>query len=148
MFLTYGNVVDLEHRGFRIDYEENALQLNNGVTPDSGIVFSEIARMAGVAYTDWSWSPLLADFDNDGLKDLFVSNGYPKGSTTPITRSPSSPRSARRTAAARWSCWTSCRPTACRITCSGTTVTSRSATAARRGALISRGSPTARPTPI
>src|SRR5882762_9363392 len=79
MFLTYGNVVDLEHRGFRIDYEENALQLNNGVTPDSGIVFSEIARMAGVAYTDWSWSPLLADFDNDGLKDLFVSNGYPKG---------------------------------------------------------------------
>jgi len=79
MFLTYGNVVDLEHRGFRIDYEENALQLNNGVTPDSGVVFSEIARMAGVAYTDWSWSPLLADFDNDGLKDLFVSNGYPKG---------------------------------------------------------------------
>src|SRR6266487_775646 len=78
MFLTYGNVVDLQHRGFRTDYEMNALQLNNG-GPDTAIVFSEIARMAGVAYTDWSWSPLFADFDNDGLKDLFVSNGYPKG---------------------------------------------------------------------
>ena len=79
MFLTYGNVVDLQHRGFRTDYEENALQLNNGLGGDSGVMFSEIARMAGVAYTDWSWSPLFADFDNDGLKDLFISNGYPKG---------------------------------------------------------------------
>ena len=34
--------------------------------------------LAGVHATDWSWSPLLADFDNDGLKDLFVSNGIPK----------------------------------------------------------------------
>ena len=35
-------------------------------------------RLAGVAATDWSWSALFADFDNDGYKDIFISNGYPK----------------------------------------------------------------------
>ena len=38
--------------------------------------FTEIGRMAGVAFTDWSWAPLLADFDNDGFKDALVTNGY------------------------------------------------------------------------
>ena len=36
------------------------------------------ARLAGVAHTDWSWSALFADFDNDGRKDIFIGNGYPK----------------------------------------------------------------------
>jgi hypothetical protein len=40
--------------------------------------FSEIACMAGVDATEWSWSPLLVDLDNDGYQDLFVSNGYYK----------------------------------------------------------------------
>ena len=40
--------------------------------------FSEIGLYAGIAATDWSWSPLWVDFDNDGIKDLFISNGIPK----------------------------------------------------------------------
>ena len=77
-FTTYGSVQDLRGRGFRTDYSANALQLNNGTTQDDNVVFSDIAALAGVAATDWSWSPLFADFDNDGNKDLFIGNGYPK----------------------------------------------------------------------
>lgn len=56
--------------GFHYQYMFNALQLNNGNNS-----FSEIAHLAGISNTDWSWTPLLADFDNDGWKDLFVTNG-------------------------------------------------------------------------
>lgn len=56
--------------GRHYQYMQNTLQLNNG----NG-TFSEVAELANVAFTDWSWAPLFADFDNDGLKDLFVSNG-------------------------------------------------------------------------
>src|SRR5256714_7862566 len=71
-YLTYGRRLDERGRGFRNDYDANALQLNNGG------VFSEIANYAGVAATGWSWSALFADFDNDGRKDLLITNGYPK----------------------------------------------------------------------
>src|SRR5207302_600597 len=77
-YLTYGGRLDLRRRGFRDAYDVNSLQLSNGVTPNGDVVFSDVARLAGVASTDWSWSALLGDFDNDGYKDIFVSNGYPK----------------------------------------------------------------------
>ena len=77
-FTTHGSMLSSRSRGFRDDFDVNSLQLNNGVTPGGDLVFSDIARMAGVAATDWSWSALFADFDNDGLKDIFIGNGYPK----------------------------------------------------------------------
>ena len=57
--------------GQQYQYMVNTLQLNNG----NG-TFSEIAQLAGIARTDWSWAPLLADLDNDGWKDLMVTNGF------------------------------------------------------------------------
>jgi hypothetical protein len=71
-------IQDYLRRGFRTDYQYNALQLNEGTGPDGHLVFGEIAELAGVATTNWSWSALFADFDNDGLKDVFIGNGYPK----------------------------------------------------------------------
>ena len=69
-----------EH-GFGKQQMRNTLQLNNG-NDCSGIpLFSEVGQLAGVSNTDWSWSPLLADFDNDGWKDLFISNGIFKDIT-------------------------------------------------------------------
>jgi hypothetical protein len=73
------NVADfygIEDLGLHRQYMYNALQLNNGVDPDTEVpVFSDIAQIAGVSSTDWSWAPLLFDMDNDGYRDLFVSNG-------------------------------------------------------------------------
>lgn len=77
-YTSYGTLQELRRRGFRDDYDVNVLQLNNGITSDGDVTFSDIAALAGVAATDWSWSPLFADFDNDGHKDLFIGNGYPK----------------------------------------------------------------------
>ncbi len=59
--------------GFYNQYSHNALHLNL-----EGKKFAEISLLTGISATDWSWSPLLADFDNDGRKDLFVANGIPR----------------------------------------------------------------------
>ena len=59
--------------GYQHQYTRNNLQLNNGTNS-----FSEVGLKAGVFASDWSWAPLWLDFDNDGQKDLFISNGIPK----------------------------------------------------------------------
>ena len=61
----------LAAQGQHYQYMSNTLQLNAG-----NYTYSEVAHLAGIAKTDWSWAPLLADFDNDGYKDLLVTNGY------------------------------------------------------------------------
>ncbi|WP_299129108.1 FG-GAP-like repeat-containing protein [uncultured Winogradskyella sp.] len=66
---------NLERVGFHYQFMQNALQLNSGYNHKGIPKFKDISRLAGVSSTDWSWAPLLADFNNDGFKDLFVSNG-------------------------------------------------------------------------
>ena len=61
----------MEKTGFYRQVMRNMLHLNNG----NG-TFSEIGRLTGVSSTDWSWAPLMADFDNDGWKDIYITNGY------------------------------------------------------------------------
>ena len=62
--------------GYYHQQMRNMLHLNMGEDPSGTLRFSEIGQMAGISNTDWSWSALFADLDNDGWKDLFVTNGY------------------------------------------------------------------------
>ena len=66
---------DVVNAGFHYQYMHNCMQLNSGVFQDGIPHFSNISRITGTSSTDWSWGPLFADFDNDGDKDLFVTNG-------------------------------------------------------------------------
>ncbi|KYP16256.1 MAG: hypothetical protein A1D16_20140 [Flavihumibacter sp. CACIAM 22H1] len=62
--------------GFHHQNMRNMLQLNQGNDPHGFPRFSEIGQLTGISTTDWSWSPLLVDFDNNGWKDIFITNGY------------------------------------------------------------------------
>ncbi len=66
---------DIVSLGGNYQYTFNVLQMNNGPDADGNLHFSEIGQMAGISNTDWSWSPLFADFDDNGYQDLFIANG-------------------------------------------------------------------------
>ncbi len=66
---------DIEDVNFKTQYMQNSLQLQTSLSKEGLPIFSEISRLAGISSTDWSWGPLFADFDNDGFKDIFISNG-------------------------------------------------------------------------
>jgi len=68
---NYEKVMLHVENGYHYQYKRNTLQLNQG----NGH-FSEIGQLANMAFTDWSWATLFADFDNDGFKDLLVCNGF------------------------------------------------------------------------
>ncbi|RYY32519.1 MAG: RNA-binding protein, partial [Sphingobacteriaceae bacterium] len=68
---NYESFALMQNQGLYNQYMRNMLQLNNG----DG-TFSEIGQLAGISNTDWSWCPLIADLDNDGYKDIFITNGY------------------------------------------------------------------------
>ncbi|MCI4667362.1 MAG: VCBS repeat-containing protein [Bacteroidia bacterium] len=68
----YNLIEEGQHR----QYMYNSLLINNGATKAEKLAqFSDIAQMTGISNTDWSWAPLLFDFDNDGWRDIFISNG-------------------------------------------------------------------------
>ncbi len=73
---------EMERRmGYEPSFMRNMLHLNNGVRHINDTLepfFSEIGQLAGISETDWSWSVLMADFDNDGFKDMHITNGMGK----------------------------------------------------------------------
>jgi hypothetical protein len=77
-YMFYVNDVkfDYEHQ-----YLRNMLQMHNGFLNGEMLPYSEVGQMAGIYHSEWSWSPLFADYDNDGDKDLLIANGYPKDLT-------------------------------------------------------------------
>lgn len=69
---------------YTLQYVRNTLQLGAGVVNTDSVntpVFSDFGYLAGVAETDWSWSPTMEDIDNDGLRDILITNGYPRDVT-------------------------------------------------------------------
>ena len=74
---SYQTYLNNEEFGYDYQYVRNMLHINNG----PGIPFSEVGIRAGIYQTDWSWAPLFADLDNDGFRDLVVTNGFPRDIT-------------------------------------------------------------------
>ncbi|ASV28874.1 VCBS repeat-containing protein [Maribacter cobaltidurans] len=74
---NYTNYVLNDRYNYEYQYSRNMLQKGNG----NGVPFSEVGLMSGVSKTDWSWSPLFADMNNDGHKDLLITNGFPRDIT-------------------------------------------------------------------
>lgn len=82
---NYSAYQNTKEFNYEYQYVRNTLQLNFG---NAGVadslqhpVFADIAYYANIAATDWSWAPLVADFDNDGFKDIIITNGFPKDVT-------------------------------------------------------------------
>jgi enediyne biosynthesis protein E4 len=78
-YLAYQNN---EEYHYNYQYPRNTLQVNQGVNPKDGKpVFSELGLQTGIAETDWSWTPMVTDFDNDGFRDIIITNGFPRDIT-------------------------------------------------------------------
>ncbi len=68
--------------GYEYQYGRNVMQVFQGMDPDTKLpVYGDMAFITGTQETEWSWTPLLADYDNDGDRDLFVTNGFPRDVT-------------------------------------------------------------------
>ncbi|MEL7423033.1 MAG: VCBS repeat-containing protein, partial [Bacteroidota bacterium] len=80
-FMNYDKYEYSLKAGYAPQFVRNTLQRHNGFLREEMLPFSDIGYQSGVYQTDWSWSPLFADYDNDGDQDLFVTNGYGKDIT-------------------------------------------------------------------
>jgi hypothetical protein len=77
----YDKFTRLDRMGYEPQFLRNMLQVHQGLNPDREPYFSEVGQYVNIYKTGWSWSALFADYDNDGLKDIFISNGFPKDLT-------------------------------------------------------------------
>ncbi len=76
---NYNHYLFTEQYKYQYQFVRNVFQVYQGVDPHTQLpLYSDIAFLAGVEATDWSWCPLLADLDNDGYRDLLITNGFPK----------------------------------------------------------------------
>jgi hypothetical protein len=83
---NYHTYQNSDYFGYQYQYVRNTLQLNQGpgLKQNDSIgdpIFSDVSFFAGMAETDWSWTPLVTDFDNDGYRDIVVTNGFPRDVT-------------------------------------------------------------------
>ena len=83
---SYQNFQNSDLYGYQYQYVRNTLQINQGprVNENDSVgdpIFSEVGFFAGIAETDWSWTPLVQDFDNDGYRDIIITNGFPRDVT-------------------------------------------------------------------
>ena len=76
--MNYTGYLTTKFNGYTSQYMHNTLQLNNGILNGEPIKSSEVGFLYGISSTDWSWAPLMVDFDNDGDKDIYITNGYIK----------------------------------------------------------------------
>ncbi len=83
---SYQTYQNSDYYSYQYQYVRNTVQLNEGPRVGAGDsvgdpVFSDVSFLAGLAETDWSWTPVVADFDNDGYRDVIITNGFPKDVT-------------------------------------------------------------------
>lgn len=83
---SYQNYQNSDYYGYQRQYVRNTLQINQGprVNQKDSMgdpIFSDVGFLSGIAETDWSWTPLVQDFDNDGLRDIIITNGFPRDVT-------------------------------------------------------------------
>lgn len=82
---NYSSYINIKEYNYQHQYVRNTLQLNLGFRPGADSVkhplFGDIAFYSGLSSTDWSWAPLVADFDNDGFRDVIITNGFPRDVT-------------------------------------------------------------------
>ena len=79
---NYNAYINNAAYGYEFQFFRNVLQINRGSNPQTGLnVFSDCSFIGDVEQTDWSWTSLFADFDNDGNRDIFITNGFPRDVT-------------------------------------------------------------------